>query len=421
MSEKKHDSTGASTELSRKSSPQARDHRELGQILDLFSFHEIAPGAPFWHGKGMVIFRELEKLARQINDRNDYQEISTPIMVKTEVFKKSGHWDHYRDNMFYFNNPVDDNEQLAVKPMNCPESTYIYNSKIRSYRELPLRLAEIGRLHRNELSGTLGGMFRVRQITMDDAHIYCRPDQAEEEIKQIIKIIERFYKIFDFKPHYVLATRPKGFLGTKKDWDLAEAALQAAMDQSKIEYKTAEGEGAFYGPKIEIHLLDSQGRDWQMGTAQLDLVMLPKQFDVHYVDEKGEKKMPWVIHRAVFGSFERFIGMLLEHLDGQLPIWLSPIQVAIVNVGDKHLDYARQLKEKLIDLGVRARLDEQSLTVGKKVREAEVQKNPVVLIVGDKEVEAKTVSVRELGEDKGVIALDKFLKEVFKKTTPPTL
>jgi len=388
-----------------------RDHRELGRLLDLFSFHEIAPGAPFWHAKGMVIFRELEKLARQINDSNDYQEISTPIMVKTEVFKKSGHWDHYRDNMFYFENPRDEKEQLAIKPMNCPESTYVFNSKIRSYRDLPLRLAEIGRLHRNELSGTLGGMFRVRQITMDDAHIYCRPDQAEEEIKKIIKIIENFYKVFDFKPSYILATRPKGFLGVEKDWDLAEAALKAAMDHSQIKYKIAEGEGAFYGPKVEVHLTDSQGRDWQMGTAQLDLVMLPKQFDVHYVDEKGEKKMPWVIHRAVFGSFERFIGMLLEHLDGQLPIWLSPVQVAIVNVGDKHLEYAKKVKKALIELGVRAQLDEQSLTVSKKIREAEVQKIPIVLVVGDKEVEAKTVSVRELGEDRGSVALDKFLKK----------
>jgi len=398
-----------------------RDHRELGRLLDLFSFHEIAPGAPFWHAKGMVIFRELEKLARQINDSNDYQEISTPIMVKTEVFKKSGHWDHYRDNMFYFENPRDEKEQLAIKPMNCPESTYVFNSKIRSYRDLPLRLAEIGRLHRNELSGTLGGMFRVRQITMDDAHIYCRPDQAEEEIKKIIKIIENFYKVFDFKPSYILATRPKGFLGVEKDWDLAEAALKAAMDHSQIKYKIAEGEGAFYGPKVEVHLTDSQGRDWQMGTAQLDLVMLPKQFDVHYVDEKGEKKMPWVIHRAVFGSFERFIGMLLEHLDGQLPIWLSPVQVAIVNVGDKHLEYAKKVKKALIELGVRAQLDEQSLTVSKKIREAEVQKIPIVLVVGDKEVEAKTVSVRELGEDRGSVALDKFLKEVIRKTTPPIL
>lgn len=399
---------------------QHRDHRELGQLMDLFSFHDIAPGAPFWHPKGMTIFRELEKLGRQINDKHGYQEISTPIMVKTEVFKKSGHWDHYRDNMFYFTNPVDDKEQLAIKPMNCPESTYVFNAKVRSYRELPLRLAEIGRLHRNELSGTLGGMFRVRQITMDDAHIYCRPDQVEEEVKNNINIFEKFYAVFNMKPSYVLATRPEKFLGDKKDWDKAETALKNALKASDTKYEVKEGEGAFYGPKIEVHLSDSQGRDWQMGTAQLDLVMLPKQFDVNYVDENGEKKMPWVIHRAIFGSFERFIGMLLEHLDGNLPAWLSPIQVAVINVSEKHLEYAKEVKSELEKLGVRVGLDEQNLTVGKKIRETDIQKVPLIVVVGDKEIKDRTVSLRESGEDKGVLNLDKFLKVVLEKTTPPS-
>ena len=278
-----------------------QDHRDIGQALDLFSFHEIAPGAPFWHAKGMVIFKELEKLARETNDRENYLEISTPILVKKEVFVKSGHWDHYRDNMFYFANPRDENEMLVVKPMNCPESTYVYNSRVRSYRDLPLRLAEIGRLNRNELSGTLGGLFRVRQITMDDAHIYLRPDQVEEEIVKIITTIRNFYDMFGFKTTYVLATRPKDALGSKDEWDTAEKALETALDKAGVKYTVAEGEGAFYGPKIEAHLRDSQDRDWQMGTAQLDLVMLPKQFDIFYTDEKGERKMPWVIHRAVFG------------------------------------------------------------------------------------------------------------------------
>ncbi len=399
---------------------QHRDHRELGQLMDLFSFHDIAPGAPFWHPKGMIIFRELEKLGRQINDKNGYQEISTPIMVKTEVFKKSGHWDHYRDNMFYFTNPVDDKEQLAIKPMNCPESTYIFNAKIRSYRELPLRLAEIGRLHRNELSGTLGGMFRVRQITMDDAHIYCCPDQVEEEVKNKIDIFEKFYAVFNMKPNYVLATRPEKFLGDKKDWDKAENALKNALQASNTKYEVKEGDGAFYGPKIEVHLRDSQGRDWQMGTAQLDLVMLPKQFDVNYIDEDGQKKMPWVIHRAIFGSFERFIGMLLEHLDGNLPAWLSPMQVSIINVGEKHFNYAQEVKCKLEKIGVRASLEEQNLTVGKKIREADMQKIPLIIIVGDKEVENKTVSLREGGEDKGVLELDNFLKIALRKAIPPS-
>src|SRR3989344_7243557 len=253
-----------------------QDHRDIGQALDLFSFHEVAPGAPFWHAKGMVIFKELEKLAREINKAEGYQEISTPILVKKSVFEQSGHWDHYRDNMFYFANPRDEKEVLVVKPMNCPESTYVFNSTVRSYRELPLRLAEIGRLNRNELSGTLGGLFRVRQITMDDAHIYVIPNQVEKEIGRIIKTIDRFYAMFGFKTSYVLATRPDKSLGETAEWDKAENALKKAMDKSGIQYKVAAGEGAFYGPKIEAHLNDSQGRDWQMGTAQLDLVMLPK-------------------------------------------------------------------------------------------------------------------------------------------------
>ena len=397
-----------------------RDHRELGQLLDLFSFQEIAPGAPFWHPNGMIIFRELENLARQINDSNGYDEISTPIIVKDEVFKKSGHWDHYRQNMFYFTNPVDKNEHLAIKPMNCPESTYIYNSTIRSYRDLPLRLAEIGRLHRNELSGTLGGMFRVRQITMDDAHIYCSPDQVEKEITNITKIIEKFYAIFDLKPTYVLATRPEKFLGEKSEWDKAETALKKAMDESGIKYEIQAGEGAFYGPKIEVHLKDSQNRDWQMGTAQLDLVMLPKQFETYYIDENGDKKMPWVIHRAVFGSFERFIGMILEHFDGALPAWLSPIQVSLIPIGEKHNEYAQKLVSSLKSLKIRAKLNDQNMTMGKKIRETEIRRIPFMAVVGDKEIENKTVSLRSLDNEKSItLSLEEFLKEISKKTKTP--
>ncbi|MEK7114838.1 MAG: threonine--tRNA ligase [Patescibacteria group bacterium] len=397
-----------------------RDHRELGQLLDLFSFQEIAPGAPFWHPNGMIIFRELENLARQINDSNGYDEISTPIIVKDEVFKKSGHWDHYRQNMFYFTNPVDKNEHLAIKPMNCPESTYIYNSTIRSYRDLPLRLAEIGRLHRNELSGTLGGMFRVRQITMDDAHIYCSPDQVEKEITHITKIIEKFYAIFDLKPTYVLATRPEKFLGEKSEWDKAETALKKAMDESGIKYEIQAGEGAFYGPKIEVHLKDSQNRDWQMGTAQLDLVMLPKQFETYYIDENGDKKMPWVIHRAVFGSFERFIGMILEHFDGALPAWLSPIQVSLIPIGEKHNEYAQKLVSSLKSLKIRAKLNDQNMTMGKKIRETEIRRIPFMAVVGDKEIENKTVSLRSLDNEKSItLSLEEFLKEISKKTKTP--
>ena len=374
------------------------DHRALGQSLDLFSFHEIAPGAPFWHNKGMVIFRELERYARKINDENGYQEISTPILVKKDVFEKSGHWDFYRDNMFWFNNPRDKKETLVVKPMNCPESTYIYNATIRSYNNLPLRLAEIGRLNRNELSGTLGGLFRVRQITMDDAHIFVRPDQVEEEVAAVIKIIEQFYTSFGFKPRYVLATRPKKALGAKKVWDIAEHALEQALKKQNTTYTIDKGEGAFYGPKIEVHMEDSQSRDRQMGTAQLDLVMLPKQFDLSYIDENGKKQMPWVIHRAVFGSFERFIGILLEHFNGALPFWLSPVQTRILTINDKVLDYAKEVEQELKKNNVRVEIDSRNESLGKKIREGEMQKIPYLLVIGEKEKSAHMVNVRERGK-----------------------
>ena len=393
-----------------------RDHRELGQEMDLFSFHEIAPGAPFWHPKGMIVFRELEKYARTINDREGFDEISTPIMVKKDVFERSGHWEHYRNNMFWFVNPVDGNETLVVKPMNCPESTYIYNSKIRSYRDLPLRLAEIGRLHRNELSGTLGGLFRVRQITMDDAHIYVRPDQAEEEISKTLVIIEDFYKKLGFEPKYYLATRPEKALGDKKTWDIAEKALRAALEQNKIKYEVAEGEGAFYGPKIEVHIKDSQKRDWQLGTAQMDLTMLPEKFDLSYADENGNKVRPMVIHRAIFGSFERFIGILLEHFNGALPFWLSPIQVQILTINDKVLNYAKQTILELKNKNIRVELDARNESIGKKIREAEMQKVPYLLVIGEKEAAAQKVAVRERGKgDVGAMSIDEFLKSINEK------
>ena len=393
-----------------------RDHRELGQEMDLFSFHEIAPGAPFWHPKGMIVFRELEKYARTINDREGFDEISTPIMVKKDVFERSGHWEHYRNNMFWFVNPVDGNETLVVKPMNCPESTYIYNSKIRSYRDLPLRLAEIGRLHRNELSGTLGGLFRVRQITMDDAHIYVRPDQAEEEISKTLVIIEDFYKKLGFEPKYYLATRPEKALGDKKTWDIAEKALRAALEQNKIKYEVAEGEGAFYGPKIEVHIKDSQKRDWQLGTAQMDLTMLPEKFDLSYADENGNKVRPMVIHRAIFGSFERFIGILLEHFNGALPFWLSPIQVQILTINDKVLNYAKQTILELKNKNIRVELDARNESIGKKIREAEMQKVPYLLVIGEKEAAAQKVAVRERGKgDVGAITIEEFLRSLNEK------
>ncbi len=386
---------------SKKKEGKPRDHRELGQLLDLFSFHEIAPGAPFWHPKGMIIFKELEKYIREELDKMDYQEISTPILVKKELFEQSGHWKHYRENMFWFQNPRDKKEVLALKPMNCPESTFVYNSKVRSYKDLPLRLSELGRLHRNELSGTLGGLFRVRQITMDDAHIYCRPDQIQNEIKLILALIKKFYGLLGFKMEYDLSTKPDKALGDVKIWKKAETALALALKSERIKFERKPKEGAFYGPKIDIEIEDSQARKWQVATIQLDLVMLPKQFDVTYVDEKGKQQKPIVIHRAIFGSFERFIGVLLEHTQGTLPLWLSPVQTVVINVGSAHRAYAEKIYELLKSSGIRSELSIDNETVGKRIRDTEIQKIPYVLVVGDKEMSAKSVNVRHY--KKGVL------------------
>ncbi len=391
----------------------ANDHRKLGAELGLFSFHEISPGAPYWHPKGMIIFRALEEYARKLNDKNGYMEIATPILVKKELFEQSGHWEHYRDNMFWFENPRDENEVLIIKPMNCPESTFIYNAEIRSYKDLPLRLAEIGRLHRNEPSGTLGGLFRVRQITMDDAHSYVMPEQVENEIESVIEIIEKFYGMFGFKPRYIFATRPKGALGTKEDWELAEKALAGALTKKQIQFSVAEGEGAFYGPKIEVHMEDSQNRDWQLGTAQLDLVMLPKQFNLSYIDPEGKKQMPWVIHRAIFGSFERFIGILLEHFNGALPFWLAPVQIVGIPVSEKHLLYAQDIATELRKKNIRIELFHANETLGKRIRQAEIQKIPYLLIIGEREIETKKIAVRERGKgDLGQKTVEEFLNQL---------
>jgi threonyl-tRNA synthetase len=394
-------------------SAEMGDHRIIGQKLDLFSFHEIAPGALFWHPKGMIIFRELEKYARKINDSGEYQEISTPILVKKEVFEKSGHWQYFKKNMFYFKHGGD---ILTLKPMNCPESAYVYNSKIRSWRDLPLRLAEIGRLHRNELSGTLGGMFRVRQITMDDAHIFCRPDQLEDEVVKTLSEIENFYRLFGFKPAYFLATMPDKALGDKKTWIQAEKILAGALKRKKIEYKLAEKEGAFYGPKIEVHIRDSQGRDWQLGTSQLDFFMLPEKFGLHYTAENGKKEKPVVIHRAVFGSFERFIGILLEETGGSLPLWLSPIQTAVLPINDQNKKFCLEVFNELKKAGLRVWLDDRNETISKKIREAEMQKIPYMLIIGDKESKTKEITLRQRGKkEQQFMKIDDFLKKISKE------
>lgn len=372
---------------------EKRDHRRLGQQLDLFHFEDIAPGSVFWHGKGMIIWRELEKFMRAKLDRENYQEISTPIMIKKEVFEKSGHWQHYRQNMFYFEV---EKETFVLKPMNCPESTYIYNHQLRSYKDLPMRLSEItDRLHRNELSGTLGGLFRVRQMSQDDAHIYCRPEQIEAEIKTLIDLVKEVHGNFDLPLSFNLATKPEKAMGEPKLWKKAEQALENVLKNSKIKYQLKAGDGAFYGPKIDINAKDSLGREWTIATIQLDFQM-PERFDLNYIDEKGEKQRPVMIHRAILGTFERFIGILIEHYAGALPFWLSPTQIKIVPVADRHLGYAEKISKQLKDYRVEIATEKE--TVGKKIRNAEMHKIPYTIVVGDEEEKNNTISVRQRGK-----------------------
>ena len=396
--------------LKRLEEAKKRDHRRLGKELELFVFHDIAPGAPFWLPKGMIIFRELEKFIREELDKRGYEEISTPILVKKDLWERSGHWEHYKENMFVLE--VED-EIYSLKPMNCPESTYVYKMKTRSYRDLPLRLAEIGRLHRNEISGALGGMFRVRQITMDDAHIYCRPDQILSEINELIDFINYVYGIFKFEPAYYLSTKPDNAMGDPALWEQAEQALKMALEQNGIRYGLKEKEGAFYGPKIDVQIKDALGRDWQVATIQLDFVMLPERFDLTYIDVDGQPKRPVAIHRAIFGSFERFVGILTEHFAGNFPVWLAPVQVSVLPITDAQNDYAKEVWTRLRNLKIRAEIDLRNEKITYKIREAETKKIPYMLIIGEKERTSRTVSVRKHGKgDLGVFDLESFISQV---------
>jgi len=396
--------------LRRLEEARKRDHRRLGKELELFVFHDIAPGAPFWLPKGMIIFRELEKFIREELDKRGYEEISTPILVKKDLWERSGHWEHYKENMFVLEV---ENEVYSLKPMNCPESTYVYKMRTRSYRDLPLRLAEIGRLHRNEISGALGGMFRVRQITMDDAHIYCRPDQILNEINELIDFINYVYGIFKFEPAYYLSTKPDNAMGDPALWEQAEQALKMALEQNGIKYGLKEKEGAFYGPKIDVQIKDALGRDWQVATIQLDFVMLPERFDLTYIDADGQPKRPVAIHRAIFGSFERFVGILTEHFAGNFPVWLAPVQVAVLPITDAQNDYAVEIYQKLKEMKVRAEIDLRNEKITYKIREAETKKIPYMLVIGEREKTNRNVSVRRHGKgDLGVFDLESFISRI---------
>ncbi len=387
-----------------------RDHRKLGRELDLFDFYDIAPGAPFWLPNGMVLVRELEKFAREHLDARGYQEISTPMLVNKKLWVQSGHWEYFQDNMFKVEV---EGEVFSLKPMNCPESTYVYRRTLRSYRDLPLRLSEMGRDHRNERSGTLTGLVRVRQFTQDDAHIYCRPDQLQDEITAMLDLVREWYKTFNLQPSYKLSTRPPKRLGTEAQWDAAEAALHEALRANGLAYDLNPGDGAFYGPKIDIYVEDALGRQWQIATIQVDLTMLPEQFQLEYVDGDGQPKRPVVVHRAIFGSYERFIGLITEHYAGAFPTWLAPVQARVLPISEKHTAYARSVWERLRGARIRAELDDRNEKLGYRIREAQLKKVPYMLVAGGREAEAGTVSLRHrTGEELKDVAVDRVLADL---------
>lgn len=386
-----------------------KDHREIGRELELFMFHEYAPGAIFWHPKGWTVYKTLVDFIQATIEPYGYQEIATPVMVKSKLFEKSGHLEHFKENMFLLKV---ENENYSLKPMNCPESTIIYSSKTRSYNDLPLRLSEFGILHRNELSGVLGGAFRVRQFTIDDAHIYVRPDQIQEEIHKLLLLVIEVYKSLGFKPKFYLATRPDKAMGDIKTWKEAEKDLETALKDTEVNFDVKLKDGAFYGPKIDIHINDSQDRDWQLATIQLDF-QIPQKMELSYVDSDGKKKQPVMIHRAITGSLERFIGILTEHFQGAFPTWLAPIQAIVLPLSDKFLPYAQKVASNLKSESIRAEVDKRNETLQAKIRDATLQKIPYILVVGTKEVEAKSVAVRTReGKDLGQMSTDQFKDKI---------
>ena len=395
-----------------------RDHRKLGRELDLFDIFDEGPGFPFFFPKGMVLRNALEDFWRQEHTRAGYQEVKTPMILNQELWHRSGHWDHYKDNMYVVK--IDDAD-YAIKPMNCPGGMLVYKRKPHSYRDLPERIAELGLVHRHELSGALHGLMRVRCFTQDDAHIFMTPDQIESEIEGVVRLIDRFYKVFGFKYKLELSTRPEDSMGTDEQWEAATNALKRALEVLGKEYEVNEGDGAFYGPKIDFHLEDSLGRTWQCGTIQLDFQM-PERFDLTYVGQDGEKHRPVMIHRVVFGSIERFIAILTEHYAGAFPLWLAPVQVMIVPISENQAEYAHEVCDKLVSLGIRAEVDDRNEKMGYRIREAQLQKIPYMLVLGEKEKESGNVAVRNRKKgDLGVMSFeqlaDKLQREIAEKSS----
>ncbi len=407
-----------------------RDHKKLGKELDLFFFHETSPGMAYWLPKGLTVYNTLYNFARDMYKKYSYQEVASPMLNKKELFETSGHWQHYRDDMFISDmsfirgdsdKQLEGSEVFGVKPMNCPNAMTIFGMRTRSYNELPLRLAETSVLHRFELSGTLNGLFRTRMFRQDDSHIFITPDQIKQEFDGLMNMIEEMYAPFDLTYKLRFGTRPEQFLGESKDWDYAEKMLKQALKESGKEFFEAAGEGAFYGPKIDILMRDSLGREWQTGTIQLDFQQ-PKRFGLKYVDSDGIEKQPIVIHRAIYGSFERFLGVLIEHYAAKLPVWLSPVQVAVLPVSDKVFDYAQEVTDELRMSNIRVELNSSNETIGAKIREATLQKIPYMCIIGEKEKSLsgfdgkKHVAVRaRSGENIGVLELESFKKRIAKE------
>ncbi|HZK25772.1 MAG TPA: threonine--tRNA ligase [Oscillospiraceae bacterium] len=386
-----------------------RDHRKLGKELDLFSIQDEGPGFPFLHPNGMIIRNELEAYWREEHQKAGYQEIKTPIILNRVLWEQSGHWDHYKDNMYF--TKIDDLD-YAVKPMNCPGAMLIYKTKMHSYRDLPIRMGELGLVHRHELSGTLHGMMRVRNFTQDDAHIFMLPSQIKDEVKKVIALTEKIYATFGFDYHLELSTRPENSMGSDEMWEVATNILREVLEERGLPFVINEGDGAFYGPKIDFHLTDSIGRTWQCGTVQLDFQM-PSKFELTYVGEDGQKHTPSALHRVIFGSLERFMAVLIEHFAGAFPVWLAPRQVVVLPISEKHHAYALSVVESLQQAGVRVEADLRNEKVGYKIREAQVQKVPYMLVVGDKEMAAQEVAVRERSAgDVGSLALEAFISKV---------
>lgn len=405
--------------LARKAEAEKRDHKRIGPQLELFMFHHTSPGMPYWLPKGVVIYNQLINFWRLEHQSRGYQEIISPLINKKELYQTSGHYDHYWKDMFVAD--MGEQETYGVKAMNCPNAMVVFGSRNRSYRDLPLRLSDTDTLHRYEPSGTLNGLLRVREFRQDDAHIFVSEDMIEAEYKRVFEIVERFYSIFAMDYSFRLGTRPKEYLGDAKTWNEAEKTLKHILENSKQKFTVAEGDGAFYGPKVDIIMKDALGRDWQMGTVQLDFQQ-PKRFNLEYTAPDGTKKTPIAIHRVIYGSMERFIGILIEHFAGAFPLWLSPVQVAVLPISDKQVKYAQKIVDGLNKASLRVEFYNKAESVGKKIREAEMQKIPYMLIIGEKEQKAKSVSVRARNQkDLGAMKLDKFLAKVQKEIETKSL